>query len=200
MSPAVEVGWYIPGAPLASYGHDTDISVELMSSGSFNEDEGTYLYEGDGIILYTPYYYKVSVLGIVPVGTWEDGATSTTSGSGNGDWKVKHLEHTLSCEDCSGSGCPECESSEIIAAGGTYEASVTTDEPYFEVNWYIKRSGETGLGTWINANSGNGMTTEASLSYTFPNNASGDYVITAHVTWPDDSTDQVSTTVTVTAP
>lgn len=200
ISPPIGVGWPMPGVPLADNGHDTDISVELMGSGSFNEDEGTYFYEGTGIIHYTPYYFIVTSIVDYPIGRWMKGATATTSGEGDGDWKVKHLEHTFICEDCSGSGCPECESNEIIAAGDTYEASVTTDEPYSEVNWYIKRSGETGLGTWIKADSGNGMTTNASLSYTFPNNASGDYVITAHITWPDDSTDQVSATVTVTAP
>ena len=63
--------------------------------------------------------------------------------------------------------------------GTPYELKVITDESYYWIDWYVKRSGEAGLGTKVESDSG-GTSTEATMSHTY--NVIGDYVITA-VIW-----------------
>ena len=70
-----------------------------------------------------------------------------------------------------------------VAAGASpgkpYELKVITDESFYWINWYVKRADETGLGTWVESDSGS-SSNEATMSHTY--NAIGDYIITA-VIW-----------------
>ena len=61
----------------------------------------------------------------------------------------------------------------------------------------MKSPSESGLGTSVNWVSGDGSSTSATFSYTFPSDASGDYVITAYTYLSDWSVVQPSYTVTV---
>ena len=69
------------------------------------------------------------------------------------------------------------------APGDSHEACITTDAPYSEIYWYVAAPGETGLGTQQEIDTGDGTTTKARFSYTFPSGAmhTGTYKITAYV-------------------
>lgn len=74
----------------------------------------------------------------------------------------------------------------------------TTNAAYNYVYWYVKSPSESGLGTNVKTDTGDGSTTTtAQLSYSFPGGVSGDYVITAYVYGADNSVYQTSYTVTV---
>ena len=85
----------------------------------------------------------------------------------------------------------------FASAGDTHEGKFVVNAPYSSVYWYVKSPSESGLGTNVGTNYGDGSTTEASLSYTFPRDASGDYVITAYVYPESGSVYEVSYTVSV---
>ena len=73
-------------------------------------------------------------------------------------------------------------SSDLIytaTAGNGHEANLTISEAYSYVFWYVKSPSETGLGTQIKTDYGDGGITTAQLDYSFPSGVSGDYVITA---------------------
>lgn len=69
------------------------------------------------------------------------------------------------------------------APGESHEACVTTDAPYSEIYWYVAAPGETGFGTQQEIDTGDGTTTKARFSYTFPSGAmhTGTYKITAYI-------------------
>lgn len=93
LSRPIEIGAHVPGIPFGFYGHD--IEIHATEKGTFNKEAGTYPWEGEGIVHYTPYYYKVRAgLPLGVSGTWEDGATATTTGDGDGHWTVKHSSLT----------------------------------------------------------------------------------------------------------
>ncbi len=86
--------------------------------------------------------------------------------------------------------------------GDMHEVQLITEEPYYYIDWYVKAPWETSeRGTYIEGVSGDGTTTTASLSYTFPSGAmhTGDFLITAVIyRWSDMSEYEESYTVTVT--
>lgn len=89
------------------------------------------------------------------------------------------------------------------SAGDTHESTLNTGEPYYSVNWFVKKPGDTSdYGTSVKYDFGNGTRTTDSLSYTFPCGIRGDYVITAIAyRWTDMSLiDEISYTVSVSAP
>ena len=64
--------------------------------------------------------------------------------------------------------------------------------------WYVAGPGESGLGSNVETDTGGSSSTSASLSYSFPSDASGDYVITAYIyNYSDSSIYQSSHTVSV---
>lgn len=85
-------------------------------------------------------------------------------------------------------------------AGDSHTANFSTSSPYSSVYWYVKSPSETGYGTNVETDYGNGSTTTASLTYNFPSGTSGDYVITAYVYDSDNSVSETSYTVTVSLP
>ncbi len=85
------------------------------------------------------------------------------------------------------------------APGDTHEACLMTDAPYSDVYWYVASPSDTGLGTQMETDTGDGTTTEATFSYTFPSGTmyTGTYTITAYIYRSDQSVYQESYTVEV---
>ncbi len=83
--------------------------------------------------------------------------------------------------------------------GQVHTSSVSASEALYGVNWYVASSGETGLGSFVEYDSGGSGVTKASLDYTF--SSSGEYVITAVAYKYSDMSKlgEVSYTVSVTA-
>lgn len=65
------------------------------------------------------------------------------------------------------------------APGDSHTAELTALNAYTSVKWFVKRPSQTGIWTLIETDNGDGSSTTASLTYTFPSGVSGDYVITA---------------------
>ena len=86
--------------------------------------------------------------------------------------------------------------------GEFYEVQVITDTPYSQVYWYVKAPWETSTyGTNVEIDEGDGTTTEASMSYTFPSGAmhTGEFTITAYIYRDDLSVYEEAYTVNVTS-
>ena len=85
--------------------------------------------------------------------------------------------------------------------GEAHEYRLITDAPYYYVYWYVKAPWETSeRGSYIGSDSGDGTTTEATFSYTFPSGAmhTGDFLITAVIyRWSDMSEYEETYTATV---
>jgi hypothetical protein len=85
LSPAIEIGW-----TLLFYGHDVhNEDVSKSESVSYTISNGGHDWDGQGTIQYTPYYFKIRVgfpWGIS--GTWENGATWSSSDTAGGKWKI----------------------------------------------------------------------------------------------------------------
>ena len=145
-SPAIEIGWYVPGVAYAGYGHDVDVSAE--HSGIATTSEGTHHWDGSGTIQYTPYYYDSINLF---AGKWQNGATwSTSDAKPDGSWKIKYNDEILSypkypgsgsstspsepsdntpnCQDCTS----DCSSPCSCTNSGTCGGAVTTPPPAAE--------------------------------------------------------------------
>ena len=82
-------------------------------------------------------------------------------------------------------------------AGGTHTATLSVPSGWREIYWYLKSPSQSGLGTSVSNVSGNGSSTTALHTYSFPSGATGDYVLTAYTTMSDNSVVQPSYTVTV---
>ena len=85
--------------------------------------------------------------------------------------------------------------------GDSHESCLMTDASYSEVYWYVASPGVDGLGTLQEIDTGDGTTTEATFSYTFPSGAmyTGEYKITAYIYRSDQSVYEESYTVDVSA-
>ena len=108
--PAIEIGLYTPGIPAALYAHDVDVNAS--HSGTSTTNDGTHHWDGSGTIQYTPYYYKVRAsLPKGVSGTWENGATWSTSDSKpDGSWEITYNTETLSYPKYPGSQPPNGDS------------------------------------------------------------------------------------------
>lgn len=90
--------------------------------------------------------------------------------------------------------------------GDSYELMLFTDEPYYDISWYVLAPWETKYrdkGTYQGGTSGDGTASTTSFSYTFPSGSmhTGDYLITAVIyRWSDMSRYEVTYTVTVSNP
>ena len=89
------------------------------------------------------------------------------------------------------------DSNYAASAGSTHTASLSLPSVYSSIYWYVKSPSESGLGTSVQYVSGDGSSTSATFSYTFPSDASGDYVITAYTYLSDWSVVQPSYMVAV---
>ncbi|MDE0020861.1 MAG: hypothetical protein OXT69_05725 [Candidatus Poribacteria bacterium] len=94
-------------------------------------------------------------------------------------------------------GLSSSDGSYTASAGGTHEVNLVADGPYSQVYWYVKAPGDTGYGTQVEIDNGDGAASDASLSYTFPSDASGEYTITAYIYRSDLSVYEESYTVTI---
>lgn len=86
-------------------------------------------------------------------------------------------------DPCDEVGLFSVNGSYTATPGESHESCVTTDAPYSEIYWYVAPPGEAGLGTYYEIDTGDGSTTEARFSYTFPSGAmhTGTYKITAYI-------------------
>ena len=88
--------------------------------------------------------------------------------------------------------------------GDSATLNLVTSEPYYWVDWYVKAPWESGdRGTYQEGTSGDGTSTTASFSYTFPSGSmhTGDFLITAVIhRYSDMSTYEETHTVTVVMP
>ena len=110
---------------------------------------------------------------------------------------------TTGTEDTGGSSYSLVSSDGVYTAtaGTGHEANFTTNQAYRYVYWYVKSPSQTGLGTNVKTDTGDGSTTKtAQLSYSFPSGVSGDYQIMAYVYSGDNSVYETSYTVTVSLP
>ncbi len=85
--------------------------------------------------------------------------------------------------------------------GDSATLNLVTSEPYYWVDWYVKAPWESGeRGTYQEGTCGDGTSTIASFSYTFPSGImhTGDFLITAVIyRWSDMSTYEETYAVTV---
>ena len=149
------------------------------------------------------------------------GNRSKSSASFHGPTKYSEsirdkIDETPNCSTCidGSSNCPNASNhsggtasvspglapasgSYTASAGDTHTASLSLPSAYSSIYLYVKSPSESGLGTSVSYVSGDGSSTSATLSYTFPSDASGDYVITAYTYLLDNSIVQPSYTVTV---
>lgn len=67
--------------------------------------------------------------------------------------------------------------------GESHEACVMTDTPFTKIYWYVAAPGETGYGTSMEVDIGDGTRRNSTFSYTFPGGATqtGTYKITAYI-------------------
>ncbi len=108
-----------------------------------------------------------------------------------------HSSHVSSAQVPSTPTFSPASGSYTASAGDTHTANLTLSSVYSSIYWYVKSPSESGLGTSVQYVSGDGSSTSASFSYSFPSDASGDYVITAYTYLSDGSVIQPSYTVTV---
>ncbi len=86
-------------------------------------------------------------------------------------------------------------------AGDSHTANFTAPSAYSSVYWYVKTPSDTSAyGTTQEIDVGNGSTTTADFTYTFPSGVSGTYQIMAYVYGSDSSVYEEKYTVSVTAP
>ena len=111
-------------------------------------------------------------------------------------WTISHsLPFTHRPQGETGLGATndgETFSGECDARGGdSWQSLIKTEGPYDQVYWYVKAPGDTGYGTWIKTDQGDGVERKSTMTHTFPEdvddpNKEGDqqgvyYEITAYV-------------------
>ncbi len=90
---------------------------------------------------------------------------------------------------------------QIPEPGDSATLTLVTSEPYYNVSWYVKAPWETNArGTYIEDDYGDGTSTTASLTYTFPSGSmhTGDFLITASIYRWSDMSEYGEETYTVT--
>lgn len=94
---------------------------------------------------------------------------------------------------------PSTDSQNYCFTGNTHNGQIEVNQPYLYVYWYVKGPNETGYGTLVKKDQGNGTSKVSNFDYTFSSGStSGDeYVVTAHVTAAHGQsvTDQYTVTV-----
>ncbi len=93
------------------------------------------------------------------------------------------------------------DSTYTAEAGDSHTANFSTSSPYKSVYWYVKSPSDTSsYGTSQEIDQGDGSTTTASFTYTFPSGVSGDYKITSYVYPSSGDVYEDSYTVSVSIP
>ena len=103
---------------------------------------------------------------------------------------LKCMDH----EHASGSLIPYMDSPTTLAYGDTHYALYQANTPYYAVYWYVKGPDETGYGTLMSTDMGDGSKMSSTFSWTAPHKV-GSYQLTAHVYFTDtilDSTYYIS--------
>lgn len=81
------------------------------------------------------------------------------------------------------------DSDQTIQTGDNVTLNLITAEPFYDVSWYVHTPGDTSSsGTYLQSNSGDGTSTDTSLSYTFPSGTmhTGSYLFRAVIyQWSD---------------
>ena len=103
----------------------------------------------------------------------------------NPDWKDKQGDVTQTPN----LGITLSNSDQTFETGDSVTLNLITAEPFYDVSWYVHTPGDTSSsGTYLQSNSGDGTSTETSLSYTFPSGAmhTGSYLFRAVIyQWSD---------------
>ncbi len=136
-----------------------------------------YVYGGDNSTYQTSYTVTVSL---------PSSSTSTAS------------PPSSSTSTASPASVSPASGSYYATPGHSHTANFSASSAYSSVYWYVKSPSESGYGRNVETDFGDGNTTTASMTYTFPSDVSGDYVITAYVYDGDGTTIyEVSYTVIV---
>lgn len=97
---------------------------------------------------------------------------------------LKCMEH----EHASGSLIPYMDSPTNLQYGETHYALYQANTPYYAVYWYVKGPDQTGYGTLMSTDMGDGSRMSSTFSWTAPHKV-GTYQLTAHVYFTDAITD-----------
>lgn len=155
-SPYSSIYWYVK-SPSDTSGYGTTIEID-QGDGSLTTADFTYTFpsgvSGDYQIMAYTYFTGAIVEPSYTVSVSLPSSTTTTTTTTSGLYPTN--------------------GSYTYSAGGTHEATCVTTTPYQYVAWYVNDF------LW-ETDAGNGSATEASFSYTFPSDASGDYVIKVEV-------------------
>ncbi|MYB64113.1 fibronectin type III domain-containing protein [Candidatus Poribacteria bacterium] len=105
----------------------------------------------------------------------------------------------------SNTGISLANSSQTSQPGDSVTLNLATSEPYYSVSWYVKTPWDTSeTGTYLEDDYGDGTSTEASLTYSFPSGTmhTGDFIFAADIyRWVDMSWQSKETyTVSVSNP
>ncbi|MDE0637931.1 MAG: hypothetical protein OXI43_18990 [Candidatus Poribacteria bacterium] len=88
-------------------------------------------------------------------------------------------------------GITLANSDQTFEPGDSVTLDIVTADPFYDISWYVHTPWDTSSsGTYLQNSSGDGTSTSASLSYTFPSGAmhTGDFVFRAYVyKWSDMS-------------
>jgi len=113
----------------------------------------------------------------------------------------EHGGHEANNQDHNSLGISSTDPNQQVSPGESYEVRLVTDTHYYWVDWYVKAPWETSeRGSHIEGVLGDGSTTEATFSYTFPSGSmhTGDFLITAVIYRGTDMSEYEETyTVTV---
>lgn len=86
--------------------------------------------------------------------------------------------HQAPKTDPTGSLSPYMNDSTYVSSGDTHGSHLSTTDPFQKVYWYVCEPGDSGLGTHISTDTGDGSRTDSYFSYT--PSTSGTYTITAY--------------------
>ena len=93
------------------------------------------------------------------------------------------------------------DGSSTATPGSSYTVNVSVPSGWTRIYWYIKSPSESGYGTSaVIYTSGDSSSTSSSYTYSIPDDASGDYVLTAYVYVSDNTIAEPSYTVSVSYP
>lgn len=190
------VGTFL-GYPTSRSVHNLPVVGSVMEL--FPTNDGEHNWSGEGGISLTPWEWSPSSSGLWSWGgSWVKGEKVTSTDAGEGNWTIKTVEDTVilkpkpnNQEANSPTGISVANSEQTFQPGDSVTLNLVTTEPYYDISWYVHEPWNTNSsGTYQQNNSGDGTSTEASLSYTFPSGSmhTGDFLFRAVIyRWSDMS-------------
>lgn len=100
------------------------------------------------------------------------------------DDRKKEYDDCMKHTHASGSLMPYMDSPTYLEYGDTHYALFQANTAYYAVYWYVLYPGQTGYGTLVSTDMGDGSKMSSTLSFTAPNIV-GSYTITAHTYFTD---------------